>query len=72
MGWHFNPNLLWSHFVQHDSVSDTIGYQSRIQWEYRPGSRLFAVWNQNYLREFGSFSAQYTEVTLKIGMTLRF
>ena len=72
MVWSFSPDLVWSHLVQFDSLSETVGYNSRVQWEYRPGSKLFLVLNQNYLNENLSLRLQNTEVAMKIGAVLRF
>ncbi|MBI4601281.1 MAG: hypothetical protein HY721_04890 [Planctomycetes bacterium] len=68
----FTPDLIWHHLVQHDSVSDTIGYQSRVAWEVRPGARLFVVLNQNTDRAGSDLTWLESELTLKLGVTLRF
>lgn len=68
----FTPNLAWSNLVQYDSLSESVGYNSRVQWEYRPGSKLFAVLNQNFLADDLSFELQGTEVTVKLGALFRF
>ena len=74
MGWHFTPDLLWSHLIQYDSISDSIGYNGRIEWEFRPGSTAYLVFNQAYLRRpFDRFFVPGdAEVTFKLGLTLRF
>jgi hypothetical protein len=51
MQWNINPDLTWLHLLQYDSVSDNVGFNSRIQWEVRPGSLLYLVLNQRFLRE---------------------
>jgi len=30
MIWNFTPDLTWSHLIQYDSVSDSIGFNSRL------------------------------------------
>ena len=54
MQWNFTTELIWTHFVQFDSDTDTIGYNSRIQWEVAPGSFLYVVLNQNLDRDDGN------------------
>jgi hypothetical protein len=68
----FTTNLVWAHLVQYDSLSDSVGYNSRLIWEYRPGSKLFAVFNQNYLAENLTLTLRQTEITLKVGAIFRF
>ena len=68
----FTTNLVWAHLVQYDSLSESVGYNSRLIWEYRPGSKLFAVFNQNYLAENLTLTLRQTEVTLKAGAIFRF
>lgn len=72
MMWNFTPDLLWSHLLQYDSISDTLGYNSRIQWEYKPGQKVFLVLNQSYFADRMSLALQETEATLKAGFTIRF
>ena len=71
MIWNFTPDLVWSHLVQYDSVSHSIGFNSRLQWEYRPGCKLYLVLNQNYARETGGFGLDGNEVILKIMAVFR-
>ena len=72
MVWNFTPDLIWSHLVQYDNLSDSVGLNSRLRWEYRSGSQLFLVANQSYLREDNSVRVLDTELNLKVGATIRF
>ena len=72
MQWNINPDLTWFHLLQYDSVSDNVGFNSRIQWEVRPGSLLYLVLNQSFLREDSRLDCEQTELTAKLGVTLRF
>lgn len=45
VGYSFNPNLLLSTLAQYDSLSDSIGVNTRLEWIISPGRRLFFVWN---------------------------
>ncbi len=72
MIWNFTPDLFWSHFLQFDNLSDSVGLNSRLQWEYLPGSRLFFVVNQGYKRENSSLRVMNSEIALKIGARYRF
>jgi hypothetical protein len=68
----FTPDLTWSNLVQYDSVSDSVGYNSRVRWEFRPGANLFVVLSQNFDRNGGRLVALQSEFTLKVNITFRF
>ncbi len=68
----FTPDLRWSHLVQYDTLTDSIGYNSRVQWEYRPGQKVFVALNQAYLETANAFAVQSTEFAIKSGFTFRF
>lgn len=73
LGWHFTPDLLWSHLLQYDSLSRSLGYHGRIRWEFRPGSSVVLILNQGFVREeAGTLAAQETDAVLKLGMVFRF
>ena len=72
MQWNFTPDLTWSHLAQYDSISETIGFNSRLRWEYRPGATTYLVLNQSYLNDDGSFRTETSDLTLKIGASIRF
>ncbi len=66
------PDLFWTNLLQYDSLSDSVGYNSRIQWEYRPGAKMFLVLNQNYLADDLTFRVQESVATFKVGGLFRF
>jgi hypothetical protein len=69
----FTPELSWSNTVQYDNVSDNVGVNSKVRWEYRPGSDLFVVFNQGYLFDDNQdFIPTDSTLTVKLGATIRF
>ncbi|MBI4586531.1 MAG: carbohydrate binding family 9 domain-containing protein [Planctomycetes bacterium] len=68
----FTPDLIWHHLVQHDSVSDTLGYNSRLIWRFRSGANLFIVLNQNIDRENSHLTWLESELTVKVNVSFRF
>jgi len=71
--WNFTPDCAWANLVQYDSLSDGIGFNSRFQWEYRPGSILNLVLSQDYGDQDGSaLRLRGSEVVLKVRVTVRF
>ena len=43
-----SPDLVWYNLIQYDNVSRTIGYNSRLVWEFRPGAKFFLVLTQEH------------------------
>ena len=41
----FTPRLFFSGLLQYNSTSSVLGTNLRLRWEYRPGSELFVVYN---------------------------
>ena len=71
MNWNFTPDLIWSHLLQFDSVSDSLGFHSRLQWEYRPGCKFHLILNQNYDQQTGEFRLNANEFIVKATVVLR-
>jgi hypothetical protein len=46
----FNPNLIWSNFLQYDTESQNVGNNMRLRWTLKPGNDLFIVWNRGWQR----------------------
>ncbi len=44
----FTKNLFWSTYVQYNSLDEAFGFNSRLQWRFKPLSDLFVVYNSNY------------------------
>ena len=41
----FTPRMFASALLQYNSTNDVLGTNVRLRWEYRPGSELFVVYN---------------------------
>ena len=39
------PRMFASALLQYNSVANTVAANARLRWEYRPGSELFVVYN---------------------------
>jgi hypothetical protein len=66
------PDFTWSNVAQYDNKSDTLGINSRLIWEYKPGKRIFLVLNQSYLDERTGFVLRQMDTTLKLSSIYRF
>jgi hypothetical protein len=68
----FTPDLSWTSLAQYDNVSDTLGIQSRIRWIVEPGDEIWLIFNQGYEASHRRVRSILSDVTLKVGYTLRF
>jgi hypothetical protein len=68
----FTSDLVWFNLAQYDSISNSIGVNSRLQWEYKPGAKMFFVVNQGYVDEMTGLVMKDFEVVAKIGALFRF
>jgi hypothetical protein len=72
MNWNVTPDLGWSALAQYDSISNALGFNSRIRWEYKPGSTIYFVLNQSLLAQDGGPLLEASDLTLKADATFRF
>ena len=68
----FTPRVRWANTVQYDTLSDSMGFNSRFSWEYRDGHRVDLVLNQTYTDEATGFQHTASELVAKLGLQLRF
>ena len=68
----FTPDLVLSNLLQYDDISNSMGVNSRLQWEYKPGAKMFFVVNQGYVDEMTGFIIKDLELVAKIGALFRF
>jgi len=68
----FTPDMGWSHLIQYDNVSESIGYNTRFFWEFQPGKKFYIVVRQNYGDEDRLFSLRESEFAVKAITTFRF
>jgi len=68
----FTPDLTLFNLIQYDDISNSIGVNSRLQWEYKSGAKMFFVVNQGYVDEMTGFVIRDLEVVAKVGGLFRF
>lgn len=67
------PEMFASGLVQYNSRTKTLGANVRFRWEYRPGSELFVVYNDQRDTEARGFpELQNRAVIVKINRLFRF
>ncbi|MDX2432958.1 MAG: DUF5916 domain-containing protein [Bacteroides sp.] len=68
----FTPNITLYNFVQYDSKSNKMGWQSRFQWILRPGREIFLVWNSIASDPYERFQLEEAGAKVKVKFTIRF
>lgn len=68
----FSPDITLYNFVQYDSKSNKMGWQSRFQWILKPGREIFLVWNSIASDPYERFQLEEAGARVKIKFTLRF
>jgi hypothetical protein len=68
----FSPNLSWNNFAQYENQSETIGWQSRLQWIIKPGKAIYLTWNSPLIDPMERFRPEIYEARVKIKYTIRF
>ncbi len=70
--WRFSPRMRWSNLIQYDTLSDTMGVNSRFSWEFKPGKNVNIVLSQLYWDQRGSFQLLDSELVAKAQLQFRF
>lgn len=68
----FTPDITLYNFVQYDSQSNRMGWQSRFQWILKPGREIFLVWNSIASDPYDRFRIEEAGAKVKIKFTIRF
>jgi hypothetical protein len=68
----FSPDITLYNFLQYDSQSRKMGWQSRFQWIIRPGQEVFLVWNSIASDPYERFQLEEANARLKVKLTFRF
>ena len=68
----FSPDITLYNFIQYDSESNRMGWQSRFQWILQPGREIFLVWNSVANDPYERFQLEEANARLKVKFTIRF
>jgi len=68
----FSPDITLYNFLQYDSQSERMGWQSRFQWILKPGREIFLVWNSIISDPYERFEMEDANARLKLKFTIRF
>ena len=68
----FTPDMQFAVQAQYDNISQGFGFLGRFRWEFQPGSEMFIALGQSALIPGTDFRFQTTQLSFRIGHTLRF
>ena len=68
----FSPNLSWYNYAQYENQTETIGWQSRLQWIIKPGKEIFLTFNSPIIEPLERFRPDVYEARIKVKYTIRF
>jgi hypothetical protein len=68
----FSPNLSWYNFAQYENQTETIGWQSRLQWIIKPGKEIFLTFNSPLIDPLERFRPEIYEARVKVKYAIRF
>ena len=66
-----SPNLSVSSYVQYDTVSDSVGVNSRLRWTFRPEADLFVVYNHNVRSLLDRWQLDSNQLVMKLQYAFR-
>lgn len=72
LDFNLSARLTWQNLIQHNSVSKTVGWNSRMRWEVQPGNIWFLVFNSGWEIDDGSYMPVNTGFASKVRWTFRF
>jgi hypothetical protein len=68
----FTPDMQFAIQAQYDNISESFGFLGRYRWEFQPGSEILIALGQSAVIPGTDFRFQTTELSVRIGHTLRF
>jgi hypothetical protein len=68
----FTPDMQIAIQTQYDNISESFGLLARYRWEFTPGSELLIAYGQAAAIPSGHIIAQRSQLTVRVGHTLRF
>ena len=66
-----SPDLSISSYVQYDTVSDSVGVNSRLRWTFRPEADLFVVYNHNVRSLLDRWQLDSNQLVMKVQYAFR-
>ena len=61
-----SPDLSVASYVQYDTVSDSVGVNTRLRWTFRPEADLFLVYNHNVASRLDRWQLESNQFVMKL------
>jgi hypothetical protein len=68
----FSPDLTLSSYLQYDTVSDSVGTNTRLRWTFSPTGDLFVVYNHNVYQLIDRWRLDSNQLLVKLQYAVRF
>jgi hypothetical protein len=70
--FNFSPDLTLSSYVQYDTVSESLGTNTRLRWTFSPLGDLFVVYNHNMQQLLDRWRLDSNQLLVKLQYAMRF
>lgn len=72
LDYSFTPFVALANYVQYDTDSRNLGWQSRLRWILRPGNEIWVVFNHSWEKSvLDRFETAETDFRVKLSYTFR-
>jgi hypothetical protein len=71
-GVNLTPDMQILVQAQFDNISRSFSFSARYRWEYEPGNEIFIAYGQSALIPGTTFEPQTSQLSVRLGHTLRF
>lgn len=61
-----SPNLSVASYVQYDTITDSVGVNTRLRWTFRPEADLFVVYNHNIRSLVDRWQLDSNQLVMKV------
>lgn len=61
-----SPNLSVASYVQYDTITDSVGVNTRLRWTFRPEADLFVVYNHNIRSVVDRWQLDSNQLVMKV------
>jgi hypothetical protein len=68
----FSPDLTLSSYLQYDTISESVGTNTRLRWTFDPAGDLFVVYNHNLYELTDRWRLESNQLLIKFQYALRF
>jgi len=68
----FSSDLNVSSYVQYDTITDSIGVNTRLRWTYRPAGDLFVVYNHDVRDTLDRWQLDSNQLLVKLQYAFRY